>query len=231
MPSIVRLPPLVIPHGDGDMPLYCAAQWIATAGGAKSIDPNDESVWAPAYKGLLDAIISGQINVTGTDENGERDIVLAHKFSSCAVQHPYHTRDFDLARGKRAWLLQSFPYEDEVEWDDWEEGFSDALVNQNGKGWCQLTLLKTEVLKRWPFDGPDQYKSGNPGRPSPKDLIEGEFEAIAARGELVSGIGRQSRFLADWLANTHPKATQIKAKNIAALIREKGYWEQIGMKK
>lgn len=162
---------------------------------------------------------------------GERDIVPAHRFSSCATMLPYHTMDFDLARGSRAWLLQSFPYEDEEEWDDWKDGFSDALVNEKGKGWCQLTILKSEVLKRWPFDGPDQYNSGKPGRPSPKDLIEGEFTAIAERGELVSGIGRQSRALADWLENTHPNATQIGEKSIAALIRERGYWEQIGMKK
>ena len=28
-----KLPPLMTPDGDGFMPLYCAAQWIATRGG------------------------------------------------------------------------------------------------------------------------------------------------------------------------------------------------------
>ncbi|MDO8876788.1 MAG: hypothetical protein Q8M24_04680 [Pseudolabrys sp.] len=231
MPASVCLPPLVIPQGDGDMPLFCAAQWIATAGGSKSIDLTDEGVWLPAYRGLLDAIISGQVSVTGTDENADRCIIPAEKFSHCAVQHPYHIKDFDIAVGPSAWLLQSFPYEDDDEWDDWRGGFSDSLKNKNGKGWSQLTLLKSEILKRWPFDGPDQYKSGKPGRPSPKALIADEFEAIVERGELVSGIGHQSRILAKWLANTHPKARKIGAKSIEALLREKGYWEKIELKK
>lgn len=78
MPSLSQLPPLVVPHGDGDMPLYCAAQWIATAAGAKPIDPNDESAWAPAFRQLLEAIVSGKIKVTGTDEN------RGARYSSCA---------------------------------------------------------------------------------------------------------------------------------------------------
>ena len=41
---VIGLPEIVEPSGPGYMPLYCAAQWIARAGGKRSFDPTDVSV-------------------------------------------------------------------------------------------------------------------------------------------------------------------------------------------
>src|SRR5262245_22120899 len=49
----LRLPPLVKPEGPGYMPLYCAAQWIATQGGAIEFEPNDLKIWREAFATLL----------------------------------------------------------------------------------------------------------------------------------------------------------------------------------
>jgi hypothetical protein len=44
-----ELPALVAPEGSGYMPVYSAAQWIATRGGAVEINPKDLSVWQDAF--------------------------------------------------------------------------------------------------------------------------------------------------------------------------------------
>jgi hypothetical protein len=42
-PPQPKLPPLVVPTGGGFMPLYCAAQWIASRGGSEQFEPLDLS--------------------------------------------------------------------------------------------------------------------------------------------------------------------------------------------
>ena len=68
----LELPPLVPPEGDGYMPLYCAAQWIASKGGTVIFDPEDEANWRPTYAALVDAIASDRVRVVGT-RNGTRE--------------------------------------------------------------------------------------------------------------------------------------------------------------
>ncbi len=51
------------PEAAGYMPLYCAAQWIATQGGEIDIDPEDVDIWRPAYSALIDFISSGQVAI------------------------------------------------------------------------------------------------------------------------------------------------------------------------
>jgi len=43
-------PAQIAPTGDGYMPLYCAAQWIATAGHAVAWDVAADEVWTQAYR-------------------------------------------------------------------------------------------------------------------------------------------------------------------------------------
>lgn len=51
-----KLPETTKPEGPGYMPLYCAAQWIATQGGRIEFNPRDVSVWKSAYAELLPRI-------------------------------------------------------------------------------------------------------------------------------------------------------------------------------
>jgi hypothetical protein len=73
MPGLT-LPELMKPEGGGYMPLYCAAQWIATNAGSIGFDPCDESVWKPAYEQLLARTASEEVKVIGS-RNGERQTV------------------------------------------------------------------------------------------------------------------------------------------------------------
>src|SRR5262249_28174908 len=67
-----KLPELMKPDGAGYMPLYCAAQFIATRGGTLEINPHDEGLWREAFKDLLDRIASEDVKVVGV-RDGVRD--------------------------------------------------------------------------------------------------------------------------------------------------------------
>src|SRR5262249_28118280 len=73
------LPPTMRPDGDGFMPLYCAAQWIATEGGVLDFPPNELPRWRNAYEMLLAAITSERVRVIGL-RAGEREPIRGHVF-------------------------------------------------------------------------------------------------------------------------------------------------------
>ena len=60
-----ELPPIQSPVGSGFMPLYCAAQWIASKGGVELFDPMDLPRWKTAYDELLARLASEDIPVVG----------------------------------------------------------------------------------------------------------------------------------------------------------------------
>lgn len=68
----------------GYMPLYCAAQWIATEGGKVMSDPGDVEKWRPAYRDLLAAISSGAVPVVGMAD-GKSEPIPAHLFTAIRV--------------------------------------------------------------------------------------------------------------------------------------------------
>jgi hypothetical protein len=70
----IQLPSTVRPSGPGYMPLYCAAQWIATAGGTRSFEPSDVSVWKTAYSDLLARLASEDVKVIGFREGTSEPI-------------------------------------------------------------------------------------------------------------------------------------------------------------
>jgi hypothetical protein len=59
------LPETIRPDGPGYMPLYCAAQWIATQGGTVTFEPTDVTIWEAAYSELLSRISSNEVAITG----------------------------------------------------------------------------------------------------------------------------------------------------------------------
>jgi hypothetical protein len=74
---VIGLPEIVEPSGPGYMPLYCAAQWIATAGGKRSFDPTDVSVWKSAYSDLLARLASEDIKVIGFRQGVP--VIISHR--------------------------------------------------------------------------------------------------------------------------------------------------------
>ena len=188
----LTLPELMKPEGGGYMPLYCAAQWIATEGGSISFDPCDESVWKPAYEQLLARIASEEVRVIGT-RNGERQPVPGFHFAGCRIDYPFVEEPFELLLSEDLYL-SSFAYLDE---QHWLKGFDDSLQNRHGRHWGRLMVLKSDVAKFWPFDVADEaaapLRTGAPGRPTSIHLVEAEFVARCARNEVEASLGGRGR--------------------------------------
>jgi hypothetical protein len=214
----LALPELMKPEGAGYMPLYCAAQWIATHGGSVSFDPSDESVWKPAYEQLLARIASEEIKVVGS-RNGERQPVLGYHFAGCRVSYPFVEEPFELLLSNELYL-SSFAYLDE---EHWLKGHDDSLQNRHGRQWGRLMVLKSDVAKLWPSDEAAgvvyPLRSGAPGRPTSMHLVEAEFDARCARSEVAASLADEAEHLADWLKSAHPSAPPLTAKTIKNNLR------------
>jgi hypothetical protein len=215
-----ELPALVKPEGPGYMPLYLAAQWIATRGGTVEIDPMELSIWQDAFAQLLPRLASEEIKVIGV-RNGATETISALHFASCRVDYPYS--DACLILSEELYLC-SYPYIDD---EHWRRGFDDSLKNRAGNRWERLMVLKSDVAHHWPFSLAQAsgktpmttYQSGAPGRPTSMHLVEVEFRARLDRGEAETSIGAEARTLSEWLQKEHPDAPQLTAKAIANRLR------------
>src|SRR5262245_54940762 len=162
-----ELPRLVPPEGPGYMPLFSAAQWIATRGGTVEINPGDLSVWQDAFAQLLARIASEEVTVTGM-RDGEREKLQAHIFAGIPVDFPFHDTPFDLLLSEELYL-SSCIYIDE---EHWQQGLNDSLQTRQGCKWSKLMVLKSDVARYWPFcisqgatrDRPQIRHTGAPGR-------------------------------------------------------------------
>ena len=203
-----RLPELMPPGGPGYMPLYCAAQWIATRGGERTIETGDEGVWKAAFDELLARLSSDQVKVTGI-RNGEREILQGHLFAACPVGYPFPQASAKAIFGDQVYL-QSYPFLDETAWNS---GYDDSLRDRRGVRWSQLMVLKEDIARYWP--APDaRYQTGAPGRPSSMYLVEAEFQARCERREVASNITTEAQYLAQWLRDTHPGHPILRPKSI-----------------
>jgi hypothetical protein len=217
MPT-ATLPELMRPDGAGYMPLYCAAQWIATEGGSISFDPCDDNVWKPAYKRLLARIASEEVRVIGV-RNGERQPVPGLHFAGCRIDYPFIEEPFELLLSEDLYL-SSFAYIDEQQW---LKGHDDSLQNRHGRRWGRLMVLKSEVAKFWPFDKVGEAtappRTGAPGRPTSIHLVEAEFVARCDRKEVKASLAEEAEALAAWLRNEHPNSPRLTAKTIKNNLR------------
>jgi hypothetical protein len=197
----VSLPPLVPPVGDGYMPLYCAAQWIATEGNGRIFDPTDTENWRPAFRDLLGAIASGHVRVTGIADRHSAP-VPAHLFAGIQVAYPMVMTPLDLLFSNEL-VLQSSPYVDE---EHWSKGSGDALADRWGTHWRRLMVEKGDVRSRWPFDhqaeemtaGRTGMQTGAPGAPSSMHLVIAEFERRMQDNEVLPTLAAEARVLEKW---------------------------------
>jgi len=217
----LTLPQSMPPVGEGYMPLYCAAQWIATKGATIEFDPEDEAIWRAAYDELLSALASEKVRVVGT-RNGQREVVPGFQFAGCPVDYPFTDAELEVLAGE-ALYLRSYPYLDE---EHWRKGFNDALINRREDRWTHLMVEKGDVRARWPFfvsetDNEADLRSGMPGRPAKsRHLIEDEFRRRAAAGELADSLVLEAEGLLDWLRSAHPKYPRPSARTIENYIRD-----------
>jgi hypothetical protein len=216
------LPALVKPEGPGYMPLYFAAQWIATCGGNLEIDPCDLPVWQNAFVQLLSRIASEQVAVTGVRQ-GERERVAGHVFANIQVDYPFSDTPFNLLVSDELYL-SCCVYIDK---EHWQKGWNDVLETRQGCKWSKLMVLKSDVARCWPFcfgvdeteDPPQIRHTGAPGRPSSMHLVEAEYRARWDRGEAETSIGAEAEMLAEWLWKKHPDVPQLTPKTIANRLR------------
>jgi hypothetical protein len=217
-----QLPELIKPDGAGYMPLYSAAQWIATRGGTLEIDPSDLSVWQDAFAQLLPRIASDEVTATGMRE-GQREKLEGHIFAGILVDFPFHDTPFNLLVSEELYL-RSCVYIDE---EHWQKGWNDVLETRHGAKWSKLMVLKSDVARCWPFtagqditrDPLQIHYTGAPGRPSSMHLVEAEYRARCDRGEAEAGIGAEAKTLAEWLQSKHPHLPRLKPKSIANRLR------------
>ena len=216
--STRALPLSMPPIGDGYMPLYCAAEWIATNGGQVDFEISDEQHWPPAFNALLSAIASEKVRVTGVHGH-LRETVPAAVFGDLRVFYPSGNAD-DSFLGTGASFLQSWPYDEE----EWRSGFSDKITSSFEDQWTALMVEKGDVRGVWPFDKSDPPRSGVPGRPTSSHLLFAEMNLRSSQGLLESSLAAESRFLSSWLAQHHPEMPQAKPKAVQEAIRAR-YWE------
>jgi hypothetical protein len=213
----MQLPPLMTPEGDGYMPLYCAARWIASLGGAREFDPEDSAIWAEAFGEVLTAISSEKVRVVGLRQ-GQKELVPGHKFAGVQVDYPHGDKPLDLV-GSNEVYLRSNPYLDD---QHWRHGFDDSLVNRHGELWTQLMVEKDDVRDRWPFDFTDQERTGLPGRPKlAADIIRDELERRGAAGQLDRTVTEQAEALVAWLAREHPSKARPSPRTVENYIRQR----------
>lgn len=205
----ISLPATVSPHGPGYMPLYCAAQWIATRGGTFSFEPNYQPIWEAAYSELLDRIASNDVAVTAT-LNGRSEKLDGYVFAGIRVSYPFSDVAFEFVLSDEMYLL-SFPYLDD---EHWRGGFDDRLDGRSGPHCTRIMVAKPDIARWWTFDNEIVEASGAPGRPSSMQLVRAEFEARWKRGEVEKAAGAEAAALSTWLAKTHPKAPRLTPKTI-----------------
>jgi hypothetical protein len=201
------LPPTMSPDGPGYMPLYCAAQWIATRGGTFTFDPHHTPNWHASYADLLPRISSGEVTVTGVrDGIGEK--LDPNLFASVRVAYPFSDEPLDLILSEDLYLA-SCAY---INQEHWRAGADDSLQNRHGVKVARIQVLKSDVVKWWPF-GLDEAtaetsavsRAGRaPGRPSSMHLIIDKHRARLEGGDALPGVAAEARALHDWFRKAHP---------------------------
>jgi hypothetical protein len=213
------LPDTVSPDGPGYMPLYCAAQWIATHGGGVTFEPTNTLVWEESYSQLLARIASNEVSITGT-RDGMREKIEGHLFAAIPVSYPFVDTPIEMHLGDEMYL-SSYTYRDE---EHWRNGFDDSLQDRQGAKWSKLLVLKSDVARWWTFNnerGLPETHTGAPGRPSAMHLVEAEYDARIARGEAKGRVSEVASVLATWAKATYPNLHPPTAATIANRLRRK----------
>lgn len=220
--ATAQLPPPIAPEGAGYFPLYCAAHWIATGGGAVNFDPTDAEGWSAAFSDLLARIASNKIETTGI-RNGIREKVEGHIFASLRVDYPFSDAPLDLILSDELHLCSAIY----IDAEHWQRGDGDFLRTRSGVRWSKLMVLKSDIARFWP--GPNALAeqdrpivaTGAPGRPTSMHLVHPEHQRRLDAGEAEQTLSAEAAALAAWLKKVHPSAPSLTVKTIENNIRER----------
>lgn len=210
----IKLPTLLSPISSGYIPLFSAALWIATEGGAIDFDPRDLNRWKPAYAALLAHISSDEVTVSGL-QSGQRGTIPGIQFAGIAVAYPYQDTPIELIFSETLYV-DSTPYVGEEEWRD---RWNDVLLNRSQKQYTHLMVKSSDIVALWQFDQQSDQRTGAPGRPTSRQLVELEFERRRLKGEALNTIGAEAEALSRWLRVQHKNQPQMKEVTVANTIR------------
>jgi hypothetical protein len=199
----VPVPHLVEPSGDGYLPLFCAAHWIASQGGA--VEPGwTADTWQAAYRHLLCRVQVGTIEVIGEREN-DIEVIKPYQFASCRIAYPFEDHWNVRHRVQDRAVLISCPFIDD---ERWREGWDDSLVGPDGPLWRRIMVRRDQVAAAWPFKMKrTTYKTGLPGKPTSKHLIIAEFQARVERRETCATVSSPPRIQAPRRRRLAPSRT------------------------
>ena len=161
--------------------------------------------------------------MTGLRE-GQREKIEGHIFAGISVDYPVAAdTSVELLLSSELYLSSRIYVDDE----HWRKRFNDSLQTRYGCKWSHLMVLKSDVLRHWPFSSPENEnsttplatKTGAPGRPSSMHLVEREYRARGDRGDTKASIGEEAKVLSEWLRSTHPDAPRLTPKTIANRLR------------
>lgn len=188
------------------MPLYCAAQWIASKGGEEVFDPLDLPRWKAAYGELLARLASEDVRVVGK-VNGVPELVRGFNFVSCPIDYPFQDLDVDLCFGKELYL-RSYPYSGR---EEATKGKDDSLRIGHKPRWTGLMVEKDAIARYWPFtlveggDPAEVPKTGAAGRPTVMHVLRDELAERCRAGKIETSLAEQMRVLLGWFQTRYPK--------------------------
>jgi hypothetical protein len=210
-------PALIAPTGHRYLPLYCATQWIATAGHSVDWDVVADELWHQAYRALCDAIASEEVKIIGVHD-GETKPVPAFLFANCEISHHANL----LIPDDGEFYLSSCPYIDEARWRD---DVDDSLIGRGGRpDWKRLTVRAADVHRLWPFTDAQASirttRTGARGRPTTAPILLREHLVRWDSGKALSALNQEAAALWEWLRSRHPDANPPLPKSIEDIIRD-----------
>jgi hypothetical protein len=182
------------------------------------------------YRELLKSISNGHEILRGIEDRGQKDPRLRDLLDGLRTKsdHQWLVMKNSLVRKLRSGELisEGFPPGFGLDsprviippdkWDILSPVLEDSSAIGGG-------LRIRGVLVRHPHQGHTSTaiaeRSGAPGRPTSRHLVEAEFRRRAERGQVKHRLGLEAETLSQWLREQHPKAPKLTKKTIENFLR------------
>jgi hypothetical protein len=137
------------------------------------------------------------------------------------IYDPHHDKILSLDRrdwGKHGLGRPSNLVSDFVAPDDL---FQPGPLAATSDGVARPVCFQRDAFEVALYGGLRARRSGTPGRPTSKHLIEAEFDRRISAGSVANKLPDESKYLEKWLTHTHPKEPRLSWKTIRNIIRTK----------
>jgi len=178
--------------------------WFADLAGPQGSSENSR---AKAYQMLQQDLLDGDF-----EQNGRSAVRLLHPRMNRRMQ-PEYLRSILDTHGEAAIRSNVLPY-------CW-------IPRRLFEEWCAKHHLPTSPPRfqanHRNINPPtaEEYRTGVPGRPTSKHLIEMEFNERAERKETKDRLRQEAIALSEWSAKAHPKAPELTTKTIENNLRHR----------